>query len=120
VRNIGALAFRLEDCPAVPGTPWIRWEEGAVQISADEALDQRKPEEPGAIVAASAWLKDVLADGPVAAAELKELARRAGHSWRTLNPAKAAVHVQSRRTGFGGSGGWIWYLIPEAPQEDKA
>lgn len=60
---------------------------------------------------AMAWLREMLADGPVAAAEVRSRAKDEGHAERTLKRAKAALSVKSVKSSA--DGGWEWKL-PEA------
>lgn len=62
---------------------------------------------------AADWLRDVLADGPLTAADLKLLAQRNGIAWRTVRRAKDALGVQSKKGAM--RGGWTWQL-PEGVQ----
>lgn len=109
-----SLAFRLE---AVAGTDVaaVRWEAGSVAYTADELLrshlDEGEAEERED---AAAWLRDVLAGGPLPAGEVLAAGRRAGHSERTLKRAKKAAGVRSEKSGFGGGGEWRWALATES------
>jgi hypothetical protein len=77
------------------------------------------------IAAASIFLSAALADGPVAVAELEVKARAAGllgerqkiTNAKLFKASKKSLGVQSRRTGFGGSGEWFWAL-PTRPKTD--
>lgn len=64
---------------------------------------------------AAEFLRDMLADGPVAQTEVKEKAEAAGISEKTLKRAKAQVGVRSHKTGFASST-WVWELAPEGGQ----
>lgn len=57
---------------------------------------------------ASEWLQDVLAEGPLNAADVKVLAQRNGLAWRTVCRAKKALGVQSKKGAM--RGGWTWQL----------
>src|SRR5262245_41305737 len=68
------------------------------------------------IAAASLFLNAVLADGPVAVAELEFKARAAGllgqrqeiTNSKLFKAAKKILRVRSKRTGFGRNGVWAW------------
>jgi hypothetical protein len=61
---------------------------------------------------AIAWLAVLLASapGPLPVEWIETDARKAGHSWRTVERAKADLGVQSDREGFGKQGRWVWSL----------
>lgn len=55
---------------------------------------------------AISWLKDMLADGPIPAREMKEKAENEGISDSTLHRAKPKAGVQSNKEGSR----WYWYI----------
>jgi hypothetical protein len=55
-----------------------------------------------ALQRAIAFLRTVLADGPLLVKEVEELALEAGVSRRTVKRARAKLGVESRPDGFGG------------------
>jgi hypothetical protein len=68
------------------------------------------------------FLRNSLANGALAVAELEARARAAGllsqrqqiqHA-KTFKKAKSALGIRSIRDGFGGDGKWAWHLPPEA------
>jgi len=59
---------------------------------------------------AKAWLREVLADGPVGQKELKREAAEAGLAWRTVRRAKDAMKVEAYKEGFGEGARWLWAL----------
>ena len=78
-------------------------------------------ESHGAAVEAAEFLKSFLADGPVAATEVRRTAKSAGLSGRTLDRAKKLVGVRARREGFGKGSTWMWELGSKyAKSEDEA
>jgi hypothetical protein len=114
------LGYRIEeehvqlDDGHVVGLPVIAWQRDPVQLSADQLVgfkaDARKdtPERD----AAAEWLEDVLADGPLPARELQELADQAGHAWATVKRAKDGVARSVReRNADGSTGQWLWRLL---------
>jgi putative DNA primase/helicase len=97
--------------------PYVRWL-GAVQKDVDEALaigDRRRGPEPVELEAATAWLTDILANGPVATTSIQEAAKSAGLSWRTVRRASEELKVKIHKSSFGG--GWTWRLT-RPPAED--
>ncbi len=122
------LGYRVEEVPQrlddghMVGLPIIAWQREPVQLSADELVgfksDARKetPERDAAVE----WLEDVLAEGPVPAGELQELAHKAGHAWRTVKRAKEGVarSVRSRKAD-GSTGQWCWRLLGEVLEEGE-
>jgi hypothetical protein len=62
---------------------------------------------------AEAWLRDILADGPVPAREATKQAREVGIADRTLKRAKRAAGVVSESSrDDNGITGWTWSLEP--------
>jgi AAA domain len=82
--NRPALQFRAEEFSfeTPDGTARImRLEElGPSSVSAEELLSDDDPEERSALADAKAWLKDLLADGPVLAKHAEKAAGEAGHA----------------------------------------
>ena len=61
---------------------------------------------------AAAWLRELLAHGPVAAGDVKRFADEAGYSWRTMQRAMRKAGADSRRSGFGKAS--EWFLKPSS------
>lgn len=111
--SAGGLAFRIETQNDVPR---VAWEPGAVALAVNEVLgnvdmqqDQNERRE------AKEWLKDFLADGPVAVKRTQTEAKAAGLSWMTVRRAKEALSVVASKSAF--EGGWQWRL-EDAQHED--
>src|SRR5262249_2181715 len=115
------LAFRLEQ--RIVGDPGkgivassVAWESGLVTTSADQALQAVDERAGGRSVAeAEQLLREILANGPVPAADVKREALAAGLSWPTVRRAQAKLGIQSTRVaesgdGLGGRGRWDWSL----------
>src|SRR5215208_401445 len=106
-----SLMFGLEE--AESGSVRVNWL-GQSEISAKELLaTPQDREHADARSEAVEFLNEVLADGPVAASQVKEEAEDAGISERTLARAKKVVGVMSYREGeIGerGKGQWLWKL----------
>jgi putative DNA primase/helicase len=102
--SAGGLAFRIE---AQNNMPRLAWEPGAVALAANEVLgnvdtqqDQSERRE------AKEWLKDFLADGPVAVKKIQADAKAAGHSWITVRRAKQGLPVVVSKNGYQGRSEW--------------
>jgi putative DNA primase/helicase len=97
------LAYRIV---AEQGQPRIAWEPGAVTVTAEEALAALAKCGRGAADEAEEFLRDELADGPLAAADLRARADAAGQAWRTVQRAADDLGVGRRRHGFGKGSEW--------------
>ena len=116
------LAFRLEqrlvgDAGKGIVASSVAWESEPTTISADQALQAADEQAGGRSVAAEAeqLLREILADGPVPAADVKREALNAGLSWPTVRRAQARLGIQPTRIaesgdGLGGRGRWYWSL----------
>ncbi len=106
-----SLMFGLEE--AESGSVRVNWL-GQSEVSAKDLLATPQDQEHAdARSEAVEFLNEVLADGPVAASQVKEEAEDAGISERTLARAKKIVGVMSYRegkTGERGKGQWLWKL----------
>lgn len=60
-------------------------------------------------IEAESFLRDLLMNGPVAVETVREEAKKAGMSWRTIERAKPDAGVRATKLGF--AGGWGWALI---------
>ena len=114
------LAFRLRQTIVDPDkdifASWVDWEADPVTITANEALAAEsgsasaKPSEE-----AEAFLKELLAVGPVSVKQVEREADEAGLAWRTVKRAKERLGVRVRRAGgIAGKGHWEWSLSKEA------
>jgi hypothetical protein len=104
--------FRL--VPAATGVCRVTWC-GATAYQADDLVGPAEtPEERANVQEAAAFLRDLLAAGPLAAEECLRTGRQAGLSEKTLRRAKARLHVRSVRTGDGNRVRWLW-VLPELP-----
>ena len=89
---------------------------GESQISSFDLLSE--PEGPDRkLTEATQWLNEKLKAGSVEQREIREQAEAAGISWRTLQRAKSALRVQSRRATF--AGGSIWSLPEDSPKDGR-
>jgi RecA-family ATPase len=106
-----SLMFGLEE--AESGSVKVNWL-GQSEVSAKDLLATPQDQEHAdARSEAVEFLNEVLADGPVAASQVKEEAEDTGISERTLARAKKMLGVMSYRegeTGSRGKGQWLWKL----------
>jgi hypothetical protein len=86
---------------------------GASSITAAQIL--AGPEAPDRKLAeAVQWLSERLKAGSVEQREIRQQAEDEGISYRTLQRAKVALRICSRKTTFGG--GWLWWLPTTEPE----
>jgi hypothetical protein len=108
-----SLAFEIEQGPN--GSAMLHWL-GPVAASADVLLAQeRLTRELAPCETASAFLSEVLADGPVAAREIWRRAEQEGISLRTLRRARQTLEVSSVRMRVDGRFGNYWSLPEHGP-----
>jgi len=108
--EIGGLAYRINTTETRVGTmPVIDWEPDAVLVDASEAL-QPESEERTERDEAADWLRDLLWDGRMTAVQVRKAAKSAGFAWRTVQRARKAAGVETKREGFG-KGGANWWDI---------
>lgn len=113
--NIGkdrsGLAFKL-DTPMGLSTPNIRWEAGAIEMSADDALESQRPNpgpDPDARRDAEDFLRGALANGPRPAKELtEEWTEGEGGSKVTLDRARKGLAIVAYRDAIPGP--WKWRM----------
>lgn len=104
-----SLGFRLVQSGLASRVEWT----GASRHAARDLLSaEAVNHEPTARDEAADWLRGELAAGPKPVRELQTEARRAGHTWRTIERAKSTLGVRARRQGAGGesrgAGAWTW------------
>jgi len=58
-----------------------------------------------------AFLRDVLADGPLAATEVFQRGKDEGHAEKTIKRAKGSLGVRSVKA----TGRWVWEIPPQDP-----
>ncbi|MBF0437298.1 MAG: AAA family ATPase [Magnetococcales bacterium] len=123
--NVGVdssgFAYRIESASLPSGieTSKVVWEPGSVTLTADEVLAAQcaSQEERTQLDEAKEFLADLLQHGPVEATKIKNDARGAGISERTLNRAKTALKIKSRKEW--GTGKWKWGLPTESGNDDS-
>jgi hypothetical protein len=109
--DVGGLAFRIigkqvgdQDVGA------IEWENVKVTMTADEALSEDKPRGRTAVDDCMEWLCQLLAQGPVPAAEGMEAAEVSDFTESTLRRAKRKLGVVSSKEGYQDGTRWVWSL----------
>ncbi|MBX7166515.1 MAG: AAA family ATPase [Pirellulales bacterium] len=108
----GGLAFSVGPYGA-HDEPAVAWEADPVRVSADEALaaEASGAEDRSEREEALEFLRDRLADGPVAVVDVNREARSQGIADRTLRRARRALGVLKTKDGL--RGGWSLSLPPD-------
>jgi len=107
----GGFAYaldRVEVAPEVEGqrVQWLEPLEGSArELLADAEADS---EDGSSASGVEAFLRGLLADGPVSAKQIKTDADGAGYAWRTVQRASKRLGVDHRKDGV--RGGWVWAL----------
>ena len=111
------LAYRIkEKIVGDPGcavtSPYVIWDAEHVALTANEALaaDAGAGDNRPATAEAEDFLLDLLADGPVAAKQVKADGDAAGLSWATLRRAKDRLGIRPHKAKGETYGGWQWSL----------
>jgi hypothetical protein len=87
------------------GVPIVDWG-GPVSASADAVLEPEGAERRSERLETMEWLRERLADGPVAQRTLRRDAARDGLSYATLRRAKDALEVVIEKSGYQGPSQW--------------
>lgn len=91
--------------------PHILWDPQHVDVTATEAMQAATDARSAAPRDdAKKFLRDILASGPVAKADVLEAADANSISERTLRRAKTELNIVVRKEGFGTDGKWTWQL----------
>lgn len=103
-----SLGFEIEAPSGVARVRWLGPENttAAALLAAAAESQEEKSERLDAV----AFLRERLSDGPKPYKDILREAKDSGISERTLDRAKAALRVVSKRQGFGRDGGWEWRL----------
>lgn len=100
------IAQPVPECGEIPA---VAWDSEVVTITADVALSRvTAPEERGATNDAMDFLRELLADGPLASRQVRSDAEGAGHSWATIRVAQKRLGIKAHKLGM--RGGWMWAL----------
>lgn len=116
--SAAGLAYRIAGDP-----PRVEWEPDPLDLHADDLMPKsgrsnRPPaagREPKKREAATEWLQELLADGPMKVAELEQQAKDAGLSWSTVRRAQRALNIKPQKDSVFG-GGWHWQLPGKGAQ----
>jgi putative DNA primase/helicase len=106
----GGIAYQLDTTSVHPGisTGVVRWGE-RLRGSAREIMGEVEGEsEELATAKAASFLREALANGPVARPVLEEAAAAAGITWSSVRRIKGALGVIAAKSGM--KGGWEWSL----------
>lgn len=116
------LAFTVESAQVESAagrieTSRVVWESSVVTTTAEEAM--RPPvhdDERSDLDDAKAFLRELLAKGPVPSKQIRADTEGAGHAWRTIQRAQKALGIVAVKDGM--KGGWVWRLdTPSRPEE---
>lgn len=97
---------------------WGKAVEGSARDLLREAEDPRDVEDCDGPGDASAWLRELLGNGPVRSSEVKRIADEAGYAWRTVQRAMKRAGVQSRRDGYPAK--TIWFVAASGSATDAS
>jgi hypothetical protein len=90
--------------------------DGTSRHRANDLVRPRVDEDEAAALAeAVRVLKEILADAPLSAGNVKKLAAQAGVAERTLHRARQALGVTTRRQGFGQGAVYVWAMPADPP-----
>ncbi len=106
-KEAGALAYHV--AAGANGHALIVWD-GPAQHTAASLLTASSPEDQSALSDGVAVLEDLLQDGPCKAGDVKQQAKDAGISDRTLNSAKQKLGIKPQKRGGITDGYWEWAL----------
>ena len=109
-----ALAYRLVN-DDLYGVARVVWDGASTRTANDLVRPRVDEDEAPALAEAVRVLKEILADGPLAAGNVKKQAATAGVAERTLHRARQALGVTYRRQGFGQGGYYVWSMPADPP-----
>lgn len=96
----------------------FEWTGESTLTAGDILAEEIASGQAGKIEEAREFLREVLSHGPVEVQELKAMAKKEGHAWRTVEEAKRREGVRSSREGFGKGSSCRWHLPEPAGEED--
>lgn len=107
------LAFHIEEAALAKGirAPFVQFEDGIIELTADEALSgpQHADNQPGALDSAKLFLLEMLKPGAMPVKDVEAAAKAAGIAKKTLRNAREELGIVTRKlTGVGS--GWVWEL----------
>jgi putative DNA primase/helicase len=107
-------AYRIIDVEGHE-TGRLEWEDHAVSISADEALEVQKGKQPEKLSEAVEWLRNRLSAGCCESTALESDAKAAGITRATLWRAREKLRVRATKGRIDGK--W-WVSLPDAPNNN--
>jgi hypothetical protein len=113
-----ALAYRLVNDERY-SCARVVWDGASRHTAGDLVRPRVDEDEAPALAEAVRVLKEILADGPLSAGNVKKLAAQAGVAERTLHRARQALGITARRHGFGQGAVYVW-TMPAAPPDPMA
>lgn len=104
------LKFKIESSLEYPSVGVVRFTGERTRQAADISPD--KGGRQGWLMAdCEKWLIEYLTErGTVDSTQIIDDAENAGFKARMVYEAKKRAGVKARRSGFGGKGGWVWYI----------
>jgi hypothetical protein len=108
-----ALAYRLVDDERY-SCARVVWDGASRHTAADLVRPPVDEDQAPALAEAVRVLREILADGPLAAGNVKTQAKSAGVAERTLDRARQVLGVTARRKGFGQGGHYEWSMPADA------
>jgi putative DNA primase/helicase len=119
----GGFEYDLQQKEVQAGifSSYTLWGE-AIEGSARDLLaepDNRESGENGnsALAEAKDFLQSLLADGELSQKQIKDDARGASHSWRTVERAKKELNIRSSKSVLDGC--WYWKLTTNSAKNDQ-
>jgi hypothetical protein len=97
----------------------VVWDGSSTRTANDLVRPRVDEDEAPALAEAMRVLKEILADGSMAAGNVKRQAATAGVAERMLDRARQALGVTTRRQGFGQGAFCVW-AMPADPLEAMA
>jgi hypothetical protein len=91
--------------------PYLAWDSKPINLTANEALaaaSEAAKTRGDSMRQAKQFLRDLLEEGPVAAADAVEKAEAEGINNKTLQRARKTLGVKAEKEGFQGP--WMWRL----------
>jgi AAA domain-containing protein len=100
-------------------TSCITWSNGVIKLTADEALQGPRKERAPKRKEAEAFLRRLLADGPVLVTEIEDAAKEAGIAWDTVLRAKGRCHDIQHDREKKASARVVWLLSTRSAGEHR-
>jgi AAA domain len=110
-----SLAYRIVEDERYKAAR-VMWDGASKHTASDLVRARVDEDEAPALAEAARVLKEILSDGPLAAGNVKKLAAQAGVAERTLQRARQALGVTTRRQGFGQGAHYVWSMPADRPE----